>query len=167
MPTIRIAGKRDLSVVRLLAEKIWPATYAHILDAEQIDYMMEQIYSTESLRKQAEEYRHVFLILDYHQEPSGFASYSADVDEKRGNLQKIYIDPELQGKGLGKFLLEEVKARVKVTGCSTLQLNVNRHNKARYFYERMGFTIIREENIDIGKGFWMNDYVMETRLTDE
>jgi ribosomal protein S18 acetylase RimI-like enzyme len=43
-------------------------------------------------------------------------------------------------------------------------VNVNRHNKALHFYEKYGFKIIREEDIDIGEGYFMNDYVMELKL---
>jgi hypothetical protein len=41
---------------------------------------------------------------------------------------------------------------------------MNRNNKARQFYEKNGFIIIKEEDIDIGNNYFMNDYVMEKRL---
>ena len=163
---VRIAEKQDLSTIQQLAEKIWPVTYAAIMDAEQIDYMMKKIYSRPSLLKQMDEDHHIFLILDYESKPSGFASFSIFTGEEKGKLQKIYLDPALQGKGLGKFLLEDVVARVKAAGGKTLQLNVNRQNQARSFYERQGFVVIRAEDIDIGEGFYMNDYVMEADLVD-
>jgi ribosomal protein S18 acetylase RimI-like enzyme len=43
-------------------------------------------------------------------------------------------------------------------------LNVNRYNKARFFYEKLGFVIMKEEDIDIGSGYYMIDYVMEKKL---
>jgi hypothetical protein len=45
-----------------------------------------------------------------------------------------------------------------------LELNVNRHNPATVFYQKMGFEIVYSEDIDIGQGFWMNDYVMRKTL---
>ena len=163
---IKVAGKKDLASIRRLAEKIWPATYADILNAGQINYMMGQIYSMDSLLKQMVEHQHIFLILEYDARPAGFASYSLYPEEKKGKLQKIYVDPALQGKGLGQFLLKDVEERVKATGCHTLHLNVNRHNKARSFYEKQGFVVIRNEDIDIGNGFFMNDYVMQRSLVN-
>ena len=56
-------------------------------------------------------------------------------------------------------LVEEVKRRLKMQGIHTLDLNVNRHNKAREFYEKLGFAVIQEEDVPIGP-YWMNDYVM-------
>jgi ribosomal protein S18 acetylase RimI-like enzyme len=41
---------------------------------------------------------------------------------------------------------------------------VNRENKAIGFYNKLGFTIIAEEDIPIGNGFFMNDYVMQISL---
>jgi len=54
---------------------------------------------------------------------------------------------------------------VKSAGGRTLQLNVNRHNKAKGFYQNMGFTIVKEELLDIGGGHFMDDYVMEMRIS--
>jgi diamine N-acetyltransferase len=70
----------------------------------------------------------------------------------------------LQGNGLGRWLLNDVIARVKSEGASALLLNVNRYNKARAFYEKMGFSVLKEDLIDIGSGYFMDDYVMELSL---
>ena len=45
-----------------------------------------------------------------------------------------------------------------------LELNVNRHNKAINFYKKLGFIITMEEDIDIGNGYYMNDYVMNLEV---
>jgi GNAT superfamily N-acetyltransferase len=75
-------------------------------------------------------------------------------------LHKIYVLPQEQGKNLGKDLLEFVIQKVQKAGAQELQLNVNRYNKAVHFYQKQGFTIISKEDIDIGNGYFMNDYVM-------
>ncbi|MEI9808163.1 MAG: hypothetical protein WDO16_09960 [Bacteroidota bacterium] len=41
---------------------------------------------------------------------------------------------------------------------------MNRSNNAKLFYEKIGFIVIREEDIDIGNGYLMNDYVMEKQV---
>ena len=58
-----------------------------------------------------------------------------------------------------------VTEEIKTLGGVSLQLNVNRNNKAKEFYERQGFAVIKEEDIDIGNGYLMNDYVMEKVLS--
>jgi hypothetical protein len=41
---------------------------------------------------------------------------------------------------------------------------VNRYNKAKGFYEKLGFKVIGKEDIDIGNGYLMNDYVMQLEI---
>jgi ribosomal protein S18 acetylase RimI-like enzyme len=69
-----------------------------------------------------------------------------------------------QGKGTGKFMIEEIMKMISEKNASALRLNVNRYNKAKSFYEKLGFEVIGSEDINIGGGFYMNDYVMEKRL---
>jgi ribosomal protein S18 acetylase RimI-like enzyme len=163
--TIRNAGKEDLAIVRRLAEEIWPDTYAEILSADQLRYMMELIYSLPSLQEQLIEQHHTFLIASMHGEPVGFASYS--LIEPRGiyKLHKIYIHPKTQGKGAGKALIDHIVQQLQAKGAASIRLNVNRHNKAKLFYERLGFAALYEEDIDIGNNYFMNDYVMELKIT--
>jgi len=70
----------------------------------------------------------------------------------------------MHGKGVGKILMNEVVSQVKAQGGEFLQLNVNRANKAKDFYLKTGFKIKETVNLDIGNGFYMNDYVMEKEL---
>ncbi len=171
--SIRAATARDVPLIGELAGRIWPETYAPILDPAQVDYMMELFYSPDSLEEQILE-GHRFLIACWYNLPSGFADYSKartdlvaseDVrDAEAGEiwkLNKIYLDPMLHGKGLGRKLLEAVCEIVSNEGGKRVQLNVNRFNPARRFYEKQGFAIVREEDNDIGHGYFMNDYVME------
>jgi ribosomal protein S18 acetylase RimI-like enzyme len=45
-----------------------------------------------------------------------------------------------------------------------MELNVNKRNKAIAFYEHQGFRIVREEVIDIGHGYVMDDHVMARQI---
>lgn len=161
MITVEKVGAEAVPAIKNLANIIWPATYLEIITASQVDYMMELMYSSSALQKQMEKGQQ-FIMAYEDGEPVAFASYS--VKENRPSvyhLHKIYILPNKQGKGIGKQLLSYLKA--DIAPADTLQLNVNRHNKALQFYQRIGFKIISTEDIDIGNGFYMNDYVMEMK----
>lgn len=164
MITIKNAGLKDIPKIRYLADTIWPDTYKTILSLEQIDYMMNLFYGTEALRQQMEELQHQFLLVCDQKIPIGFASYSSHEEEGVYKLHKIYVLPRYQGKGVGKIIIEHVINEVRTRGGTMLELNVNRHNKARFFYERLGFIICKEEDIPIGEGYYMNDYVMRKPL---
>jgi len=165
MKTIRLAGSDELEIIRALARKIWPVAYGEILDDGQLSYMLEKMYSIESLHQQLLQSHHRFILVVDDDRPVGFASYSVkDEQPSVVRLHKIYVLPEQQGSGTGKMLLNYVISSSKEMGATTMELNVNRHNKALHFYEKQGFTVQRTEDIDIGAGYFMNDYVMELQL---
>lgn len=160
MYTIRKATTDDCLLIQSLAQQAFPATYAAILSPEQIDYMMDWMYSPENIRKQMDE-GHVYLLAYKGDEAIGYVSVQpqeADVF----HLQKIYVLPSHQGTHCGSFLFGEAIRYIKEvhpTPC-LMELNVNRHNKALHFYEHMGMKKLREGDFPIGNGYYMNDYIM-------
>lgn len=166
--TYQFGTTEDIALIREIAEKTWFETYEPILGKEQPQYMFDLIYSIEGLEEQliaGQVFVLQYLADDTQEEtPVAFASYSIkSATEKTYKLNKIYLNPVFQGGGLGKKLLTEVEKQVKEIGGDWLDLNVNRYNKARFFYEKMGFEIIAEEDIAIGD-YFMNDYVMRKKL---
>ena len=158
------ASKEQLSVVRDLAYKIWPNTYGKILSKEQLDYMLDNFYAIPSLEEQMNN-GHVFLLIEEDGTYLGFAAYEVNCkDSGKTKLHKIYVLPQTQGKGLGKLLLTEVESRAKAAQNTHLFLNVNKYNNAQEFYKAKGFDTAYEEVIDIGRGYVMDDYVMEKPL---
>ncbi len=161
---IRQATVEDIPLIRAVADEVWPATYSNILSPAQIAYMMEMMYSAEALEMQMQQ-GHEFLLVYGGDEAVGFASFNK-METAIFKLQKIYVASSQQGRGTGKALLDYVVKEVIKNGGSKLQLNVNRHNKAKGFYDRLGFVVLKEEKIDIGGGYVMDDYVMELVLRE-
>jgi ribosomal protein S18 acetylase RimI-like enzyme len=165
MISIQPAELKDLKLIRQLAYDIWPFAYGDILSGPQLEYMLDKIYSLASLENQFSVLHHQFIIVRENQAPIAFASFSSHEDNRLiFHLNKIYVQPNQQGKNVGKQILDYVINATKNAGATSLQLNVNRNNKAIDFYKKQGFQIIRKEDIDIGEGFFMNDYVMEKRI---
>jgi ribosomal protein S18 acetylase RimI-like enzyme len=161
---VRHLTKDELWLVRDLALQIFPVTYQEIVEPEQIDYMMNLFYTDENLLKQFESGQ-IFLIIYSDGKASGYASYTPLNENGEYKLNKIYVDTRLQGKGLGRILINDVITRVRNAGGKSLQLNVNRFNKAVGFYKSIGFFVKKEELLDIGRGYFMDDYVMEVILS--
>ena len=160
--TIRKASSADASLIRDMAYEIWPETYSQILSKDQLEYMLGLFYNEQKLRTEIEQGVE-FIVVYEDVQPAGFASFSKTEPEVY-KLHKIYVLPSQQGKGTGRFIIDEVIKAIKQVGAMALQLNVNRNNNAKLFYEKLGFVVIREEDIDIGNGYFMNDYVMEKKL---
>jgi GNAT superfamily N-acetyltransferase len=159
--SFRFADLDDINAIGFLAQQIWPVTYGHIVAPQQLDYMLKLFYSPASLRRQMTEDKHRFLMLEEEEEPIGFASWAPAEEPGVFKLHKLYVQTGRQGKGMGKIMLHFIFDDVRARGAKTLRLNVNRYNKARRFYEKMGFSVVREEDVPIGSDYFMNDYVME------
>lgn len=166
MITLRKAKEEDLAIIQHIGTLTYGPTYGHILDQVQIDYMLDQFYSIVALTKQLME-GHTFLIAQDGDQDLAFVSYST-IEHKEhivAKLHKLYVLPEAHGKGLGKLLMNEVRNKAMEAGADSLELNVNRYNNAKDFYEKIGFVVKETVDIEIGNGFFMNDYVMALPLT--
>ncbi|MGN6396315.1 MAG: GNAT family N-acetyltransferase [Mucilaginibacter sp.] len=164
MYTIRKATIADVESIRTIADQTWRPAYSEILSAEQLEFMLGEIYSADKIAAQIENDSQTYLLLIEDQKPVAFAAYSPRSENPEiYKLHKLYCLPETQGKGYGKVLINEVAAKTLEAGKRTLDLNVNRYNKAKNFYEKMGFAVVYEEDVPIGD-YWMNDYVMQKEL---
>jgi len=162
MTSIQKAHTADISAIQQLAAPVWKLTYKDILSEVQIAYMLNLFYSTSSLQKQMSE-GHQFILAVEDEQRKGFADY-AELTPSVYKLHKLYVDADQQGKGTGKLLLDYLIQDILLNKGTQLEVNVNRNNKALHFYQKNGFEIIREEDIDIGNGYFMNDYVLLKKL---
>jgi GNAT superfamily N-acetyltransferase len=186
--TIRTATLSDRALIRSISERTWPSTYGHIISQEQIDFMLDWMYSDASLEKQMNtgcEFYIASIKKENEQwDDVGFCSVGPeeevkeeeeddDDDEKEDNsstekvegvkshkLNKLYVLPAAQGTGTGKALLVKAIEFAKAAGSSSIFLQVNKHNDAYSFYLKQGFIKEAEFKFDIGNGFYMDDYVM-------
>ncbi|MFF7280600.1 GNAT family N-acetyltransferase [Streptomyces griseorubiginosus] len=63
-------------------------------------------------------------------------------------LEHFFIDPALQGRGLGSAVLRTLLARADADGV-TVRLDVLQGSQARRLYERHGFTTESEDPVDV------------------
>lgn len=165
---IRLAQPDELPILENLARQIWPATYADIISQEQIDYMLNWMYSCETLQKQRAE-GHEFYILALDGHDIGFialewAHVAHAVFKRQLKINKLYVLTDFQGKGAGRVLVEKATERALATACEAIFLQVNKANQAKNFYLQLGFQVREEAIFDIGNGFVMDDYIMEVQL---
>lgn len=80
--------------------------------------------------------------------PVGFGSLRED-----GQVAGIYVDPEAQGSGAGRVLLEAVEQLARSRGMKALELNATLN--AVGFYERMGFAPSARVDQSVGEGATM------------
>jgi diamine N-acetyltransferase len=165
MITIQPATILDIKAIQELVAIIWPETYDSILSKVQLDYMIDLIYSDEALTKQIQKKEQLFYLFSEENSNLGFFAIEHNYkNEVVTRIHKIYILPETQGRGIGKAMMDKITILALENGSKKLSLNVNRFNNALHFYRKIGFQTVGEEDIEIGKGYLMEDFVMEKVL---
>lgn len=161
---LRLLDRHELHFVQSIAHQTWPNTFAEILTTEQIDYMLDWMYNKAILEKNYDN-GHLFFAYFENAEAIGFMAIQANLLEGKSlKIHKLYVLPNQQGKGVGYKLIQKAIEIAKNLDQKNVFLNVNRFNQAVDFYKRVGFSILKEENIEIGKGFLMEDYVMQLSI---
>ena len=148
----------DAPAIAALAEKIWRIHYPPIIGTAQTEYMLRKMYSMDGIGNDMRNGKH-YAFIDDEDGRAGYISWSYPA---HGELfiHKFYVDPGLQGKGIGKRVFHEL---LEINpGVKTIRLTVNRKNfKSINFYYRVGFVIEDVKDFDIGEGYFMNDFVMK------
>ena len=110
------ASSEDIMCIHDMAQVVFRHTYREILSPEQMEYMMDWMYSPANLQKQLDE-GHVYYIAYRDGKPCGYVSVQpegiADDGRLLFHLQKIYVLPSEQGHGLGRALFERAVAHVQ------------------------------------------------------
>ena len=148
--------EKDIPVIAALAYKIWHEHYPAIITVEQIDFMLNNRYSSENIREQMNAGEKYFLA-----ESDGQPVAYASIELKDGYyyLHKFYFDVSKHRGGIGQDFFNYLLQQIDTS--KPIRLQVNRQNyKAVNFYFKMGFTIERVGDFDIGGGYYMNDFVM-------
>ena len=159
----RKANVSDISLIQSIAEAAWRPTYGEILSEEQCVYMLDWMYNTQKLEEQINGNIQFIILENQDSKAIGYASFEK-TEDGNGKLHKIYTHPDFKQKGGGSVLLNEIINIAHSMNVKVLELNVNRYNTAVEFYLKKGFTIKEEIDLDVGNGFFMNDYVMSYEL---
>jgi len=164
MMQIRKATSGDFEIIHDLAIATWYNTYDKILSQEQLAYMLDMMYSRDAFTDQILTKGHHFLLLAEDEKYLGFASYEINYLLGTTKLHKLYVLPETQGRGAGRLLISKIEEIAVSNGNDKVSLNVNRYNSAVHFYTKSGYVKVREEDINIGNGYLMEDFIMEKGL---
>jgi ribosomal protein S18 acetylase RimI-like enzyme len=155
----------DVEAIAKLAREIWQLAYLDMVGQAQIDYMLGERYGAGRMREELARpdiwWRQIWV----DGERAGF--YACQLRQTQGEvkLDKLYVHPGHQRRGLGGLLIAHAGNLARSQGCHTLMLAVNKKNEnAIAAYIKYGFTIRESVCVDIGGGFVMDDYLMAKSL---
>lgn len=162
MLNITKASIEQIGLIQRLSDEIWKKVYPSIVPMAQIEYLLSTWYSMDGLTQQMLELGHQFILVEWNNEIVGYAAYSEKQagTPLRYRVHKLYLQPELHGKGIGKAMLQFIAREAMPLGCRELELNVHKRNPAVGFYKHMGFFVEKEVVLVIEHGHILDDYVM-------
>ena len=157
---IKESDYKLIKEVSELASKIVKEHYDPIVGETQNEYMIKKFQSASSIKEQLSQNYRYFFVLNEEGKRVGFIAFYPR--EKDLYLSKFYLEKNERGKGMAKNMFAFVKNEARKSGFSSIVLNVNKYNAiAIRAYEKLGMGKIAEEKIDIGRGYYMDDYVYQ------
>ena len=128
---------------------IWLETYGGFLPERQIEVLLEKYFSKDGIAH--------FRALGYEYKKIDDVGVLVICERETDvYLDKLYLVPSARGEGYPALVFAELLKRGK-----PVLLNVNQNNaRALNCYLKNGFTVDREEIIDLGNGMKNVDYVL-------
>ena len=80
-----------------------------------------------------------------------------------GEITRVYVDPEWQGRGLGLAIMRVLEARARELGLEEVELYAA--VGSRTFHDLLGYVVTKEGEADCGEGQVLKYYRMAKRLT--
>jgi len=155
---LKRASENDANEINQMAVIIWKEHYPSIIGIEQVEYMLGHMYDVSTLKNQIHNEIQHYYIIQLNNISIGFISFEPQKD-KLGFINKFYLNAKFKGKGFGTAAFEILINTYKEL--SEIRLQVNRQNiQAINFYFKLGFIIESCADFDIGKGYFMNDFIM-------
>ena len=145
----------DYKNLHAFMRPLWLDTYGAFLPITQIELLLDKYFSESGILHYREEGYEYYAVLDDANNKVGVLVYQLRAEGLY--IDKLYLVPSARGKGYPKEIFVLLQAREKA-----LFLNVNQNNRrAVRCYEKNGFTIVKEERIELGGGMVNVDYVMK------
>ncbi|MFY7810251.1 MAG: GNAT family N-acetyltransferase [Flavobacterium sp.] len=153
---------KDITIIQNLAHEIWNKSYLSIISQEQIDYMLNEMYSDDKIKENISK-NHYWKIILFNEKPIGFTHFYP-IDSIMF-LSKIYILHEFQRKNIGKETIALIQKTSIELNLNKIQLRVNKkNNQAMNAYLKNNFKIVKEDILHLTDKYIMDDYIMELSL---
>ena len=136
----------ELEILVHLSRKIFYDSFNHMNTPENMKEYMDRAFNPQQLLSELNNPLSEFYFILTEDNIAGYLKINrsgaqSDVqDDNSLEIERIYVDDEFQGNGLGAKLLDKAKARASAMQLKYIWLGVWEKNAdAKRFYERHGF----------------------------
>lgn len=134
---VRLLDRSEVPRVREIALATWIDAYRDIYSEEECRSFVAEYYADSSFDSYFASADERFFVVG---DPIiGYAHIGPIKDD--WELHRIYVDPNAQGRGVGRTLLEALESYLRERGIRSYRAHPQKDNlSAIAFYERMGFS---------------------------
>ena len=162
MRIVQASSDSDLRIISSLARTIWKEHYEPMIQPGETDYMLDRFQSFEAMKEQVHK-SYSYLMMVVRNEVVGYAAYV--IEDDRMFLSKLYVLKDFRGRGYSSKMFSYLEEAARSAGVGRITLTVNRMNEHSIeVYRHCGFIVTGEQDMPIGNGFSMDDYLMERKV---
>ncbi|OBS18830.1 hypothetical protein FPOA_10557 [Fusarium poae] len=157
--SIRPATLSDASPIAQLGARVFTVTFGHSVQPHELAAYLEESYTTEAITSDINDpNKDVIVATNSNDELVGFAYLTRGSTEPcvenlemTVELQRIYVDLDSHGTGVGKVLEKAIEEMARDQGFKHLWLGVWEENpRAIKAYEKWGYKQVGDHDFTIG-----------------
>lgn len=157
--TIRKASSSDAEGVAKMGAHVFTFAFGHSVSPEDLQAYLDETYTTEAIsRAIANPDSKMLVAADEEDVLKGFVTLERGTSEpcvegveSRVELNRLYVDVEAHGQGVGTLLSNAIEQVAKEEGFRNMWLGVWEENeKAIRAYERWGYKMVGDHDFQIG-----------------
>lgn len=162
MITYSKATLADIPQIQKLLLESWLRTYVEVFSPLQIKLISSQWHSPELLTSQINDPLTIFLVAVENHQIVGVGNGSISSDGTILNIQRLHVDQNYQGQGIGSLLMAKMMA--SFPRAIKVELEVEEKNQnAIQFYQKIGFQKNGQTSFE-ESGIVIPCFVMEKNL---
>lgn len=148
---IRLATQHDVLPIAQVHVQSWRESYKNIIKPEILDELSVEQRATLWRSVLEQENRRVF-VYEEDAQVLGFAAFNFPVDAPTSELRALYLLQNIQGRGIGRDLVQLGLGLSREKSYQHMQCSVLNLNSSRYFYEKTGAYFVSEGDAsDLGE----------------
>jgi ribosomal protein S18 acetylase RimI-like enzyme len=160
----------DLTTLQALSRRTYDVTFRHLNTPDNMKAYLDEAFSTEKLRGELQNEESAFYFLYADGTLAGYLKLNesgaqTDLNDPASlELERIYVSPEFQGKGLGGVLMDKALEIAGQRKKAYIWLGVwEKNGKAIAFYKKNGFFEAGKHTFVMGDDV-QSDFVMRKDL---
>lgn len=160
----------ELPTLAEIGRKTFEQTFAHSNDPQDFAAYLAQAFAHQQLASELANPEARFWFAKVDGAVAGYlkvnwgSAQTEPVAGKTLEIERIYVDADLQGTGVGKALFQHALTQARTMGAEAVWLGVWEENpKAIEFYSRQGFTAFGEHHFTVGSDV-QRDILMRCQL---